>query len=109
MRLYASRSKFAFIKTAVTIVIFAAIIGVFIYGVNTTAQRADSENYKNTKANINRAIVACYAVEGKYPQDIQYLEKNYGLQIDHSKYAVDLQVIGENVMPINNLVRLNNK
>lgn len=48
---------------------------------------------------IWRAAVVCYATEGRYPPDIQYLEENYGIQINARKYIVEYQVYAQNMMP----------
>ena len=48
---------------------------------------------------IDRAVVNCYAIEGRYPPDFAYLEKNYGVRVNRSKYLVDYQVFASNVKP----------
>ena len=48
---------------------------------------------------IRRAAVACYAAQGAYPKDLDYIEEHWGVQIDWSRYAVFYQVEGSNLMP----------
>ena len=48
---------------------------------------------------IARATVQCYAIEGRYPPSVEYLEENYGVQIDHSKYNVFYDGFASNIMP----------
>ncbi|MGN8938654.1 hypothetical protein ACTNAU_08465, partial [Bittarella sp. HCP28S3_D9] len=50
-------------------------------------------------AAVRRAVVQCYAVEGAYPADLQYLEERYGLQINHRRYIVDYNILAPNVAP----------
>jgi hypothetical protein len=49
---------------------------------------------------IRSSIVQCYALEGAYPPDLAYLEKNYGLLLDETRYVFDYQVPGANIFPI---------
>jgi hypothetical protein len=51
------------------------------------------------KEAIVRATAQCYSLEGRYPPDLDYLEQNYGLALDHDKYVYHYQTIGENMMP----------
>lgn len=48
---------------------------------------------------LRRSAAACYAAEGFYPPDIQYLEEHYGLQVDESRYRVFYEVFAPNLMP----------
>jgi len=50
--------------------------------------------------------VACYAAEGIYPPTTEYLVEHYGIQIDHSRYAVFYEVFAENLMPEITVVEL---
>lgn len=60
----------------------------------------DEENSKIIKRGIERAVTDCYAAEGMYPPDFQYLRENYGVDIDDSVYYVDYQVFASNVRPV---------
>jgi hypothetical protein len=51
--------------------------------------------------------VQCYSLEGRYPPDLAYLEKNYGLTLDKGKYVYHYRTIGENMMPRIDLLPLN--
>lgn len=51
------------------------------------------------RQSARRAVVQCYAIEGNYPADVEYLEQNYGLEYNHDKYFIDYQIFASNVMP----------
>ena len=55
---------------------------------------------------LQRAIVTCYAVEGKYPPSLTYLYDNYGVSVDESRYAVFYDVIAANVRPSVQVMRI---
>ena len=46
-----------------------------------------------------RSVVACYAAEGIYPPNVEYIKEHYGIQIDEEKYLVQYDVFAENLMP----------
>ena len=45
------------------------------------------------------AAVQCYALEGAYPQSLTYLEENYGVQVNHSRFIVSYEAYASNQMP----------
>ncbi len=57
------------------------------------------EQRSQLEESIRRSAVACYASEGFYPPDIEYIETHYGLRPDYERYAVFYEVHAENLMP----------
>jgi len=48
---------------------------------------------------LRRAAVSCYATEGVYPPNLDYLVTHYGIQIDDRQYAVFYEAFADNLMP----------
>ena len=48
---------------------------------------------------LRRATAACYAAEGVYPPDLQYLKDHYGIQVDETRYTVIYDSFASNLMP----------
>jgi hypothetical protein len=48
---------------------------------------------------VRRSAVQCYALEGAFPTNLNYLEENYGLIIDHTNYVVYYEQMGGNLIP----------
>lgn len=48
---------------------------------------------------LRRSAAACYAAEGIYPPDVEYLKEHYGIQIDEERYAVFYDAFASNLMP----------
>lgn len=80
------------------VLVLAVLLGFSTALGNLDAGRAQ-ENRGQLETAIRRSCVACFAAEGSYPQDLQYLEDHYGLQIDRDRYAVFYDVFAENLMP----------
>lgn len=106
MRLYKSRKPFKVFITGILmpVLLFAVIIALFISGVNTASASAEKESLRITQQAIKKAMVNCYAIEGAYPQNIEYLEQHYGVLIDHEKYIVTYETMGSNIIPYVELV-----
>ena len=48
---------------------------------------------------VRNAALTCYAVEGAYPEDLEYLRDNYGLAYDQSRYMVSYDAFAINQVP----------
>lgn len=48
---------------------------------------------------IDRSITQCYALEGVYPDNLTYLEEEYGLTYNKEHFFIDYQYIGSNLRP----------
>ncbi len=48
---------------------------------------------------VQRSALQCYAVEGAYPPDLQYLEENYGLQVNEQDFYVTYEAFASNLPP----------
>ena len=59
----------------------------------------EAESMKQLENSIRKATMTCYATEGVYPPTLEYLKKNYGIQIDESRFTVFYEVFAKNLMP----------
>ncbi|MDO5062522.1 MAG: hypothetical protein Q4D77_05045 [Peptostreptococcaceae bacterium] len=78
---------------------FLMIVVALVYGLSFLSQRSTIDNAIALEKNIKKAAAACYAVEGAYPQSIDYLTTHYGLILDEKKYVVHYEGVGGNLMP----------
>ena len=76
-----------------------AVLAVFILGFLRLGDGQKQQGREQLEKALRRAAVACYAAEGIYPPTTEYLVEHYGIQIDHSRYAVFYEVFAENLMP----------
>lgn len=78
--------------------LFLGCIVVTLYGGMRDAGPSEDAAAR-LHAAISRAAVQCYALEGAYPPDLQYLRDNYSLMIDDERFFCDLDAYASNVMP----------
>ena len=82
-----------------SVVIIILFIVYLYFAVDSAQKKNDLEKYNILSDAIIRSAVQCYAIEGFYPPDVEYLENNYGLIVDHDKYVVSYSVFASNIMP----------
>lgn len=59
----------------------------------------DGEDRRQLEEALRRGCLACYAAEGVYPPNLDYLKEHYGVQIDEKRYAVMYSAFAENLLP----------
>lgn len=87
------------IRHLLPLLLFCAVILFFLVQLSSVSQNTAEQEAKSLEDSIRRSAVHCYALEGFYPDDLVYLEKNYGITYDHQKYVVSYEIVGENMMP----------
>ena len=75
------------------------ILLCFLTALSRVTAGSSAAQLQQLEDSIRRAAVACYATEGCYPPDLEYLQSYYGIQIDDTRYAVHYEVFAENLMP----------
>ncbi len=58
-----------------------------------------SQALQSMRSAVMDAAVQCYVLEGAYPRSLAYLEENYGVQINHSRFIVSYEVYASNQTP----------
>lgn len=85
-------------SAAVPVAVLAAalLFSSALHEMNTDRASHDAEKLHEA---LTRAAVSCYAVEGAYPPNVEYLVENYRVQIDTDRYAVKYELYASNLMP----------
>lgn len=86
-------------SSLVPILFTIMIIVVVIYGLNQTERSSRAEGLRILEEGLLRAAVTCYAVEGRYPDSLSYIEEHYGTNIDTTKYIVHYEIFASNIRP----------
>ena len=85
-------------KLTEALVLLLVVIVLFMAIVNT-ADRSGDEGRKQLESSLRRSVMACYAAEGVYPPDLEYLKEHYGLIINEDRYSVHYEAFAQNLMP----------
>jgi len=76
-----------------------SIAGYMIYSMAAAGEANSGKEAVKVKEVIDKALVQCYALEGSYPQEIDYLT-NYGIIIDKDRYFYVYDLFATNIKPV---------
>lgn len=87
-----------------SLILFIVIMLIFLYGVSSVSDNAALNSRQLLEDALIRDISHCYAVEGSYPPSVKYMQEKYGLLFDESRFIVNYEYIGANIMPTYNII-----
>ena len=79
--------------------IFVAIVLIFCLAIDRVTSTSDEAELGLVRDAVKNAALTCYAVEGAYPDDLDYLREHYGLGYNEDRYLVYYEAFASNVMP----------
>lgn len=71
----------------------------FFYGIDSLSSSSLHRQKETLQNALTRGVTYCYALEGRYPESLEYLKQSYGLVYDEDRFFVDYHPIGSNIMP----------
>lgn len=90
------------------IAVFAAMIVWLVTALSNASQASDEERLAQIRQSVENGVTLCYAVEGAYPESLDYLTESYGVVIDEGKYIVHYECFASNVRPTITVIRRDN-
>lgn len=85
------------------LVVMCALTAIFLISMNAYTSYVNEKTLEQQKEILQNAVKnalrTCYAIEGKYPDDIQYLIDNYALRVNEDRFHIYFDSFAENVMP----------
>lgn len=76
-----------------------AVLFCFLSATSTLTEDHSLAEKEQLETVLFQASAACYAAEGRYPSDLQYLVDHYGVQINEEEFTVIYEPIASNLMP----------
>ena len=86
------------IALLITVGILCVLLG-FKTAISDLDKGRDEKAAVQLEESIRRAAVACYAAEGRYPPNLDYIKEHYGVRVNEEAYTVFYEVDAENLMP----------
>ncbi|HPJ01646.1 MAG TPA: hypothetical protein PKU80_02265 [Candidatus Limiplasma sp.] len=85
----------------VTLVLFVLLIVAFVLVLNAVSGKTEQEQAAFLENAVRRAVVTCFAIEGRYPPSLQYLAENYGMEqaLHNEHFIVSYTVFASNIFP----------
>ncbi len=86
------------------LLLFAVMVGlVFLH----SGRDISEEGAAAIRETVHRSALQCYVVEGVYPPDLEYLQRNYGLAVNTEDYVVVYDCFSSNLPPTVRVVARN--
>ena len=86
-------------KDVGAILIFVVLIIAFILLVNGITSKNDGRELQIVRDAVKNAALTCYAVEGMYPDDLEYLREHYHLAYNEDRYMITYDAFASNMIP----------
>ncbi len=93
------RINLSFISVIVSILVIASAVAVVFVAIDSFGDNYSDKKLAEIRDTVLSYVAQCYALEGKYPDDLAYLEDNYGLVLDRDKYIYHYSIFASNVYP----------
>lgn len=82
-----------------TAALFGLLCAALLLGVSEVQKSAGDSQRESLRLAILRSAVHCYAMQGVYPESLDYIREHYGIEWNPERYIVDYEVTGSNLMP----------
>lgn len=86
-------------RSIVSFAVFLMAALLLLAGVERASEKTKSERQKRLKEAVWRSVIQYYALEGRYPESLEVLKEEYGLQYEGKDFFVGYQVFGANLTP----------
>ena len=75
------------------------LLAMALWPAAVTEVHNEQEMLRLLEQDIRHMAVQSYALKGRYPPNLRYLEENYGLRVDRDRFIVHYQFIADNLPP----------
>lgn len=81
------------------LILILAMLLLFVTAVSRMESGRRAEGKRQLENVIRRTAVSCYASEGIYPPNVEYMKERYALQFNEKAYTVHYEIFASNLMP----------
>ena len=85
-------------EITIVLLMLLVLVGVWLLVSRVGTSSDNAQTQFDTDA-VQNAALTCYAVEGAYPDDVEYLRTHYGLAYDQDRYMVRYSAFASNLLP----------
>ena len=94
------KSAWDVLRGAIFPVLFTiAVMAMILFGLRQTEEANRAEGLRLLEEAVMRVVMHSYAVNGYIPPSLGYIEENYNIFIDKSRYIVHYDVFASNFLP----------
>lgn len=93
------KMSLSFVSMLVCLAVMAALVLLVVINIKEYGSSYNERRLDEIRNTVLSSVSQCYALEGAYPPDLQYLEDNYGLIMDKSLYIYHYEMFASNIFP----------
>ena len=97
--MYSDRVKKRWPVLLACLLLVCAVAACCAYAASSGSRDISHEAAGSVKEAVERAALQCYAVEGAYPPDLEYLIENYGLAVNTKDFYIRYDAFASNLPP----------
>lgn len=97
--MYSDKTKKRIPPLLLLLLAAAAAALLWYFASNISSRDLTEESAAAIRDAIRRGALQCYAVEGIYPPTLEYLEENYGLQVNTRDFYIRYDIFASNIAP----------
>lgn len=88
------------IQLLIMIMVSLVLLVFVVNGLSSIENDVTGAETERIKDLVEDYVLQCYATEGAYPPNIQYLSEHYGLVLNEEKYIYEYEPVAENIKPL---------
>lgn len=85
--------------TVVGIALFLALLAWLAAAIGNMRSANSKQKLESVRGSVENGITLCYAIEGAYPESLEYLTESYGVVYDSDRYIVHYGYFAANIRP----------
>ena len=97
--MYSDKKKKKLLPAVLLAAALATAVLLYIVSSHVSVRDISEESAAAVRDAIRRGALQCYAVEGIYPPTLEYLEDNYGLQVNTRNFYIRYDIFASNIAP----------
>ena len=86
-------------RDLIKLLAIVAVLAAAVLLVNRISSAQDSAETDIVRDAVKNAALTCYAVEGAYPDSVEYLREHYHLAYDEDRYLITYDAFASNMIP----------
>jgi len=86
-------------KDVIKLLVIAAVLTAAVFLAGRIGGKQEAAETEIVRSAVKNAALTCYAVEGAYPEDLDYLREHYHLAYDEERYLITYDAFASNMIP----------
>lgn len=84
------------VLSAAVFLLITAVLWSWLLGIRRDSLRRQREALEQA---LNKNLLLCYSLEGRYPRTLEELLEKYPLTYDREQFTLDYRLQGSNILP----------